>query len=297
MKKILLILTLVLALLGTFLALNLKSRMGEQAKNTQTVLLEIPKGSSPAKVFQVLKQNGVWTDDLAFRLTVKRLNPNLKAGWFEIPAGLSLPQVLSMNKLVQDPKFARSLGIEANSLEGYLLPDTYPFPIDADEETILKQMVAANLKVRDEMQKKPGSMWNTLGSWHKVLTLASVVEEETGIPEERPLIAGVFHNRLRIGMPLGADPTVRFIFKNLTGPIYKSQLNSDSPYNTRKFKGLMPGPISNPGRKAIEAALFPAKTEALYFVAKDDGSMTHFFSKNLSDHNRYKDVAAKNRGE
>ena len=335
MKKILLILTLVLALLGTFLALNLKSRMGEQAKNTQTVLLEIPKGSSPAKVFQILKQNGVWTDDLAFRLTVKRLNPNLKAGWFEIPAGLTLPQVLSIiesgkvavrrvtipegrasweipaylqkaypdlsadrwNKLVQDPKFARSLGIEANSLEGYLLPDTYPFPIDADEETILKQMVAANLKVRDEMQKKPGSMWSTLGSWHKVLTLASVVEEETGIPEERPLIAGVFHNRLRIGMPLGADPTVRFIFRNLTGPIYKSQLNSNSPYNTRKFKGLMPGPISNPGRKAIEAALFPAKTEALYFVAKDDGSMTHFFSSNLSDHNRYKDVAAKNRGE
>ena len=147
------------------------------------------------------------------------------------------------------------------------------------------------------MEKKPGSMWKTLGSWHKVLTLASVVEEETGIPEERPLIAGVFHNRLRIGMPLGADPTVRFIFKNLTGPIYKSQLNSDNPYNTRKFKGLMPGPISNPGRKAIEAALYPANTEALYFVAKDDGSMTHFFSKNLADHNKYKDVAAKNRGE
>lgn len=335
MKKILLILAVILALLGTFLAFNLKSRMESRAENSQTVLLEIPKGSSPAKVFQILRQNGIWTDDLAFRLTMKRLNPNLKAGWFEIPAGLTLPQVLSIiesgkvavrrvtipegraswempayikkaypelsenrwNKLVQDPKFARSLGIEANSLEGYLLPDTYPFPIDADEETILKQMVAANLKVRDEMQKKSGSMWNTLGSWHKVLTLASVVEEETGIPEERPLIAGVFHNRLRIGMPLGADPTVRFIFRNLTGPIYKSQLNSDSPYNTRKFKGLMPGPISNPGRKAIEAALFPAKTEALYFVAKDDGSMTHFFSKNLSDHNKYKDVAAKNRGE
>ena len=335
MKKILLILAVILALLGTFLAFNLKSRMGAQAQNSQTVLLEVPKGSSPAKVFQILKQNGIWSDDLAFRLTMKKLNPNLKAGWFEIPSGLTLPQVLAViesgkvavrrvtipegrasweipayikkaypelsedrwNKLVQDPKFARSLGVEANSLEGYLLPDTYPFPIDADEETILKQMVAANLKVRDEMQKKPGSMWKTLGSWHKVLTLASVVEEETGIPEERPLIAGVFHNRLRIGMPLGADPTVRFIFKNLTGPIYKSQLNSDSPYNTRKFKGLMPGPISNPGRKAIEAALFPAKTEALYFVAKDDGSMTHFFSKNLSDHNRYKDVAAKNRGE
>ncbi|MBR4559033.1 MAG: endolytic transglycosylase MltG [Fibrobacter sp.] len=335
MKKILLVLVLILALLGTILGLNIKSRLSSQAQNTQTVLLEIPKGSSPGKVFQILKQNGIWTDDLAFRLTVKKMAPNLKAGWFEIPGGLTLPQVLSIieggkvavrrvtipegrasweipdylkksfpelseekwNKLVQDPKFAHSLGVDANSLEGYLLPDTYPFPIDADEETILKQMVAANLKLRDEMEKKPGSMWNTLGNWHKVLTLASVVEEETGIPEERPLIAGVFHNRLRIGMPLGADPTVRFIFKNLTGPIYKSQLNSDSPYNTRKFKGLMPGPISNPGRKAIEAALYPAETKALYFVAKDDGSMTHFFSSNLADHNKYKDVAAKNRGE
>ena len=335
MKKILLILAIILALLGTFLTLNLKSRMGAQAQNGQTVLIEVPKGSSPSKVFQILKQNGIWSDDLAFRLTMKRLNPSLKAGWFEIPGGLTLPQVLDIiasgkvavrrvtipegrasweipaylqkafpdlsearwNKLVQDPKFARSLGVEANSLEGYLLPDTYPFPIDADEETILKHMVAANLKVRDEMEKRPGSMWKTLGNWHKVLTLASVVEEETGIPEERPLIAGVFHNRLRIGMPLGADPTVRFIFRNLTGPIYKSQLNSDSPYNTRKFKGLMPGPISNPGRKAIEAALFPADTKALYFVAKDDGSGTHFFSSTLTDHNKYKDVAAKNRGE
>ena len=335
MKKILLVLALILALLGTFAGLDLKSRLESRAQNNQTVLLEIPKGSSSTKVFQILKDHGVWTDDLAYRLTVKKLNPNLKAGWFEIPAGLTLPQVLAIiesgkvavrrvtipegrasweipayikkaypdfnesrwNKLIHDPKFARSLGVEANSLEGYLLPDTYPFPIDANEETVLKHMVAANLKLRDEMQKKPGSMWNTLGNWHKVLTLASVVEEETGIPEERPLISGVFHNRLRIGMPLGADPTVRFIFKNLTGPIYKSQLNSNSPYNTRKFKGLMPGPISNPGRKAIEAALFPATTDALYFVAKDDGSMTHFFSSNLADHNKYKDIAAKNRGE
>ena len=168
MKKILLILAVILALLGTFLAFNLKSRMGAQAQNSQTVLLEVPKGSSPAKVFQILKQNGIWSDDLAFRLTMKKLNPNLKAGWFEIPSGLTLPQVLAViesgkvavrrvtipegrasweipayikkaypelsedrwNKLVQDPKFARSLGVEANSLEGYLLPDTYPFPID-----------------------------------------------------------------------------------------------------------------------------------------------------------------------
>lgn len=335
MKKILLVIVAILALIAFFGYSSVTKRMEATAENKDSVLIQIPKGSSPAKIFQILKQNGIWDDEIAYKLTIRKTNPALKAGWYEIPNGLSLQQVLNIiesgkvavrkvtipegrasweipaylkkaypkldenrwNKLVQDPKFAHSLGLEANSLEGYLLPETYPFPIDADEETILKQMVAANLKLRDELKDKPGSMWKTLGSWHKVLTLASVVEEETGIPEERPMIAGVFHNRLRIGMPLGADPTVRFIFKNLTGPIYKSQLNSDSPYNTRRFPGLMPGPISNPGRLAITAALFPTSTKALYFVAKDDGSKTHFFSDNLADHNKYKDIAAKNRGE
>lgn len=335
MKKILLVFVAILALIAFFGYSSVSSRMGATAQNKDSVLIQIPKGSSPTKVFQILKQNGIWDDEVAYKLVIRKKNPSLKAGWYEIPGKQSLEQVLDIiasgkvavrkvtipegrasweipayikkvypnldedrwNKLVQDPKFAQSLGLEAKTLEGYLLPDTYPFAMDANEETILKQMVAANLKLRDEMLSKPQAMWKTLGTWHRVLTLASVVEEETGIPEERPLIAGVFHNRLRIGMPLGADPTVRFIFKNLTGPIYKSQLNSDSPYNTRKFKGLMPGPISNPGRKAIYAALNPAKTEALYFVAKDDGSMTHFFSSTLADHNKYKDVAARNRGE
>lgn len=337
MKKILLVFVAFLALIAFFGYSSVNSRMGATAQNKDSVLIQIPKGSSPTKVFQILKQNGIWDDEVAYKLVIRKKNPSLKAGWYEIPTGKSLEQVLDIiasgkvavrkvtipegraswempayikkaypnldedrwNKLVQDPQFARKLGLEANSLEGYLLPDTYPFPIDADEEVILKQMVAANLKLRDELKAnlKSGSKWETLGNWHRVLTLASVVEEETGMPDERPIIAGVFHNRLRIGMPLGADPTVRFIFKNLTGPIYKSQLNSDSPYNTRKFPGLMPGPISNPGRKAITAALYPAETKALYFVAKDDGSMTHFFSDNLADHNKYKDVAAKNRAK
>lgn len=335
MKKIFTIFVLLLVILAIFAVLQGKKRINAVSDNQETVLLEIPKGSSAAKVSQILQEKGVWKDGLAFKVRNKMDKPSLKAGWYEIPPRQTLEQIFALlasgknavrkvtipegratweipaylkkafpdlnedrwNKLVQDPKFAQSLGVDASSLEGYLLPDTYPFAIDANEETIIRQMVAANLKVRDEMKNKPGSKWATLGNWHKVLTLASVVEEETGKPDERFLIAGVFHNRLEIGMPLGADPTVRFIFRNLTGPIYKSQLNSDSPYNTRKFKGLMPGPISNPGRKAIEAALFPADTKALYFVAKDDGSGTHFFSSTLTDHNKYKDVAAKNRGE
>lgn len=335
MKKIFTIFVLLLVILAIFAVFQGKKRINAVSDNQETVLLEIPKGSSAAKVSQILQEKGVWKDGLAFKVRNKMDKPSLKAGWYEIPPRQTLEQIFALlasgknavrkvtipegrasweipaylkkafpdlnedrwNKLVQDPKFAQSLGVDASSLEGYLLPDTYPFAIDADEETIIKQMVAANLKLRDEMKDKPNSKWATLGNWHKVLTLASVVEEETGKPDERFLIAGVFHNRLEIGMPLGADPTVRFIFRNLTGPIYKSQLNSDSPYNTRKFKGLMPGPISNPGRRAIEAALFPADTKALYFVAKDDGSGTHFFSNTLTDHNKFKDVAAKNRGE
>ena len=335
MKKIFTIFVLLLVILAIFAFFQGKKRINAVSDNQETVLLEIPKGSSAAKVSQILQEKGVWKDGLAFKVRNKMDKPSLKAGWYEIPPRQTLEQIFALlasgknavrkvtipegrasweipaylkkafpdlnedrwNKLVQDPKFAQSLGVDASSLEGYLLPDTYPFAIDANQETIIKQMVAANLKLRDEMKDKPNSKWATLGNWHKVLTLASVVEEETGKPDERFLIAGVFHNRLEIGMPLGADPTVRFIFRNLTGPIYKSQLNSDSPYNTRKFKGLMPGPISNPGRKAIEAALFPADTKALYFVAKDDGSGTHFFSNTLTDHNKFKDVAAKNRGE
>lgn len=336
MKKILLIFPVFLVLIGIFCCFNVKNRLNAVSSNDSTVLLEIPKGSSYTTISRILAEKGVWNDDLALQIWGKLNHPKSKAGWFEIPPHQSIAEIMAIidsgknavrkvtipegrasweipaylkkafpdldekrwNSLVQDPKFAQSLGVEASSLEGYLLPDTYPFPVDADEETILKQMVAANLRLRDKLQADPApSKWKTLGNWHKVLTLASVVEEETGIPSERPLIAGVFHNRLKIGMPLGADPTVRFIFKNLTGPIYKSQLNSNSPYNTRKFPGLMPGPISNPGRKAIEAALHPDNTDALYFVAKDDGSHTHFFSSTLSQHNKYKDVAARNRGE
>ena len=301
MKKIFTIFVIFLVILSVFAYFQGKKRLNAVSSNQETVLLEIPKGAGWYEIppQQTLEQIFALLE--SGKNAVRRVTiPEGRASW-EIPAYLkkAFPDLDEdrWNKLVQDPKFAQSLGVDANSLEGYLLPDTYPFPIDADEETIIKQMVAANLKVRDEMKEKPGSKWAILGNWHKVLTLASVVEEETGKEDERSLIAGVFHNRLEIGMPLGADPTVRFIFRNLTGPIYKSQLNSDSPYNTRKFKGLMPGPISNPGRKAIEAALFPADTRALYFVAKDDGSGTHFFSSTLSDHNKFKDIAAKNRGE
>lgn len=314
---------------------HLKSRINSEGKNKNTVVVTIPMGSSPAKVFKILQSEGVWQDELAFKIACKLDGCPFKAGIYQIAPNKTfeeIRQILSSGKsatcqatipegratweipaylrkcfpeidsvkwenLTHDKNVANSLGVNAESLEGYLLPDTYPFPLDADEMVILRQMVQANLKLSVEMEKKQSPQWKKLGGWHQVLTLASVVEEETGKPDERPLIAGVFHNRLDQGISLGADPTVRFIFRNLTGPIYKSQLESDNPYNTRKFRGLMPGPISNPGKKAIEATLFPEKTDKLFFVAKDDGSGTHFFSATLSEHNRYKNIAAQNRGE
>ncbi len=335
MKKIFAFITIFLLILGILGFCGLKSKLKATTINTQTVLVQIPNGSSPTKVQKILSDAKVFDDELAFKIFCKVETCALKAGAYEIAPNMELGDLVTLlssgktavrkvtipegratweipaylrkvfpaidsvkwEALTHDAAFAKSLGVEANSLEGYLLPDTYPFPINADEKTIIKQMVQANLRLRSEMEALGSPEWKKLGGWHQVLTLASVVEEETGKPDERPLIAGVFHNRLDIGMPLGADPTVRFIFRNLTGPIYKSQLNSDSPYNTRKFKGLMPGPVSNPGRKAIQAALFPDKTDKLFFVAKDDGSGTHFFSATLKDHNKYKDIAAKNRGE
>lgn len=335
MKKFFAFLTFFLVLFGLFGFFHIKSRFEAVSQNKEIILLELPKGSSLKNVSKILHQNNVWNDSDIFNLHCRLKKCALKAGWYEIPPHISLEELVALlssgknavrkvtipegrasweipnylqkafpkidsakwNALVHDKNFANKLGVTIGNLEGYLLPDTYPFPVNATEEDILKQMVQANLKLKKEMEEKNSPMWKKLGGWHQILTLASVVEEETGKPDERPLIAGIFHNRLDIGMPLGADPTVRFIFKNLTGPIYKSQLQSDNPYNTRKFKGLMPGPISNPGRKAIEATLYPNKTNKLYFVAKDDGSGTHFFSATLAEHNNYKNIAAKNRGE
>lgn len=337
MKKLILLVLFAIAGLTVGSAVYMYRQWNQPTLHTTPILLEIPKGAHSAQIGRLLQKHHVIANATSFHLwcRIHGLGPQLKAGWYEIPTGSSISELAQLftsgktatvkvtipegratweifsivknafphldsarwDSLTHSPQHASRLGVQSPSLEGYLLPETYAFAYGSTESEIIHQMVRANLALKAEFEGKSGSAWGILGSWHRVLTLASVVEEETGKPDERPRIAGVFHNRLRMGMPLGADPTVRFIFRNLTGPIYKSQLASDNPYNTRKFAGLMPGPISNPGRKAIEAALWPMSTKDLYFVAKDDGSGEHFFSTTLSQHNSYKGVAASNRGE
>jgi UPF0755 protein len=185
-------------------------------------------------------------------------------------------------RLAHDKSFVQSLGISADSLEGYLYPDTYRFPRPTAGKDVIKAMV-------DQLRHVLTTEWQARAkemrlSTHQVLTLASVIEKETGAGDERPHIASVFHNRLKKRIPLQSDPTVIYGLPNFDGNLRKKDLFHPSPYNTYRWAGLPPGPIANPGADSIRAALYPMTTSDLYFVSKNNG--THQFSTTLVEHNR-----------
>ena len=185
-------------------------------------------------------------------------------------------------KATDDAELVRDIAPEADSLEGYLFPDTYKFDPGTPARTIVRAMVA-NFR----------SHWGgdlafiTTGlDVHQTVTLASIVETEARLPNERPIVASVYLNRIRRRMLLGADPTVIYALKlagKWDGNIRKPDLQMESPYNTYRTPGLPPGPIANPGLASLRAAAAPATTPYLYFVAKNDGS--HVFSTNNAEHN------------
>jgi UPF0755 protein len=188
--------------------------------------------------------------------------------------------------LCLDSAFIASVGIDAASLEGYLFPDTYRLPEQSTAAIVVRRMAARFSEVMAAVEWDPAIKEKY--SVHQIITLAAIVEKEASVASERGEIAGVFHNRLRLGWPLGADPTVRYIFRKFDGPLYVSELNSPSPYNTRRFTGLPPGPICSPGRGAIQASAMPDTTGAMFFVALWDGSGRHYFSKTNEEHDRMK---------
>ena len=211
-----------------------------------------------------------------------------------IPEGFSVAQIADLLnqkalarkeevlQLHRDPEFIRSLGLTGLSLEGYLFPDTYQFARYTPADVILKAMVNRFQEVvTTDIRNQAARMGMTL---QEVLTLASVVEKETGLSVERPLVAGVFHNRLKRNIPLQSDPTVIYAIENFDGNIRKADLSINSPYNTYRVRGLPPGPIANPGLEAIKAVLDPTPTQFVYFVSRNDGS--HEFSATLAEHNR-----------
>jgi UPF0755 protein len=285
----------------------------------------IPAGSGPRAVATLLARAGVVSDaDLFYRfLRHEELGPKLRAGEYEfqgqalpqqvaeklvsgqqktyrvtIPEGLRVDEVLpllahselhldegKLLALAGDPAWIRRQGVPAGRLEGFLFPDTYAFTKPFTAETVLARLVARGL---DEAKKAwaaqaPDAHLDLL----QFVTLASIVEKETGAPSERSHISCVYHNRLRRGMPLQADPTVLYAMMLLRGRFVKNitahDLVTSQPYNTYTEKGLPPGPIANPGAAALKATAEPVACTDLYFVSRNDG--TSEFCPTLVCHN------------
>jgi UPF0755 protein len=194
--------------------------------------------------------------------------------------------------LCNNGDFIKTLDIGTVSLEGYLFPDTYRFSEKPSPAAIIKKMVK---HFKDSYAALNAAPRMQLGFNEKdIVIIASIVEKEALLASERPRIAAVFYNRLRKGMPLGADPTVRYILRKFSGPLRVSELKVQSPYNTRLHTGLPPGPICSPGMASLKAALFPLQSKELYFVAKWDGSGAHDFSMTYQEHNKKKDTIKRN---
>jgi len=211
-----------------------------------------------------------------------------------VPEGLTLKRILpilagSMNynladfdSLAADTAFIHSLGIKANSLEGYLFPETYMIPWGAPPKFVISTMVEAlHSLMGDSLRLRAKEIGFDL---HQLLTFASLIEAEASVGEEREIISSVYHNRLDIRMLLQCDPTVIYALGGLDRRLLYKDLEIDSPYNTYKYSGLPPGPICSPGAASIMAALYPEETDYLYFVA--DGTGRHIFTRTLAEHNR-----------
>jgi UPF0755 protein len=285
----------------------------------------IPPGTGPHGVAQLLSQGQVVSEEkLLYQLIRKQgVAPQLKAGEYEfegaltpaqvlakivagqvkvyrftVPEGLRVDEILpilanselhldlmKLTAVSEDPVFLRKAGVPARSIEGFLYPDTYQFTRGFTETSVLQKMVSRALEEyrRADLHRKPGVNLNPL----QTFTLASIVEKETAAPQERPRIACVFHNRLRLGMKLQTDPTVLYAMKLLRGQFVKNitskDLVTDHPYNTYMRTGLPPGPIASPGAEALAASLQPLDCNDLFFVSRNNGS--HVFCPDLKCHN------------
>lgn len=220
-----------------------------------------------------------------------------------IPEGYTIRQIAELfaaNNLLDkakfmalafDPERVKNYGLAGASLEGYLYPDTYYFSKGLPAQAVLDTLVYRFLAEIKPYKAQIAQSGMTLA---EVVTLASIVEKETGVAEERPLIAGVFLNRLKKGMRLESDPTTIYGIKDFNGNLTRHDLHQGTPYNTYVIYGLPPGPIANPGIAAIKAVLEPTASNYIFFVSKNNGS--HYFSETLAEHNRAVNQFQKRRG-
>lgn len=235
----------------------LKIRTGEIIP-PMLVKIVFPEGLSIYKMGRFMEREGVG-DGIAFQELTKN----------------ALTSSLIM-------KYPFLLEVPNDSLEGYLFPDTYMVPSNIGTDQMANLMLARFNRIILSYWKKYYRKMRTKYSLHEIITLASIIEKEAAVDSERPLISSVYHNRLRIVMHLGADPTIKYVLERPSKIVSYDDLKINSPYNTYRRYGLPPGPICNPGLSSVKAAMFPANSDYLYFVARADAS--HIFSKTLAEH-------------
>lgn len=325
--RTLIVVTVGAALVGAAAgALWLRARVNEPFRSYRAVdqVVEIPAGEAPRAIGRRLSAAGVVRDELTFRAALWASGEarRLQAGEYRFDRPMSALEVVgkiargevdlasvtfregltiaemaevfetagfgSASSFVEasaDASLVRSLDAAAPDLEGYLFPDTYAVPRRTDARTLVRMMVD---RFQDVLT--PGLVASAAKrglSARQLVTLASLVEKETARADERPAVAAVYHNRLKLGMGLQCDPTVIYALQRagkFDGNLRRDDLSFDSPYNTYRYAGLPPGPIAAPGKASLEAAANPAEVDYLYFVSRNDGS--HEFARTLSEHNR-----------
>jgi UPF0755 protein len=315
-RRLFLVILLVLAAAAGYLFYSMSSPYAGFEKEA---FVDISSGTSTRGIARMLMENGVVRSEWAF-LAAKAVQPRstLKAGEYRfgspasalevfrriargdifyyelrVPEGsnqfdiaaaleaLGLMKAAEFLKVAGNPSLIHDLAPEAPSLEGYLFPATYRMTRHTSAQQVAR-----------EMTNRFRRAWKELGqngtAVNRTVTLASLVEKETAVADDRPTVASVFENRLARNMTLDCDPTTIYaalLENRYRGTIYRSDLNSTNPYNTYQHAGLPPGPIANPGLASLKAALAPARTDYLYFVATPGGSGKHSFSSNLEQHN------------
>jgi UPF0755 protein len=287
--------------------------------DSKKTTIHIQYGMTPEAIADSMESHGIIRDATWFLRTTRLYGTTgrLRAGVYSLETGLSsyqamqrlthgsqklvkvtFPEGLTLREmagiaqrklevdssrfvsLARDSVFIQSLNMDVPSLLGYLFPETYFFSYGVLEKKVLRTLVIEfSEQIPDSLRPRAQELGFT---FHEIVTLASIIEGEAVLDEEKPLIASVYHNRLGLGMPLQADPTIQYIIPDGPRRLLHRDLEIDSPYNTYLYPGLPPGPISNPGKKAILAALYPAESSYLYFVA--DGTGGHTFSEHHSEH-------------
>jgi len=307
-----------------------------ESKISVKTIVEIPAGVSVKTIGKILEKNKIINNANIFYYTIRFLEKDysVQAGKYVlyqnfgifraievlrgspiiedipvmIPEGLTIWETAKIVSdvyefidssefvaLCENAEFIENFGIpDITTLEGYLFPETYRFPKATKSEEIISRLVLMHKQVFAELPKSERA---EKFSDQELVILASIIEAESKVANERQRISGVFYNRLEKNIPIGADATVRFAVRNFDRPLKKSELNLDSPYNTRKFKGLPAGAICSPGKASLYAALNPLDTDELFFMAKWDGSGEHIFTKTNAEHEKVKNEVFKRNQE